>query len=478
MELHVIIEGRRGLAEQVHRQLREAIRGGRLVAGQQLPPSRLLAEQLGVSRKTVAQAYAKLTLDRLIVTRTGTGTFVASRMPSAPRPIASEDLAGRVVARRWQTLERPLQHPQAHARVRYEFMAGASSARLFPEEEWRRCALHALRRGSDQRGFYSQPEGLPELRDAIARHIGFSRGVDCDADDLIVTDGAQQALDLIARVLIEPGAVVAMEDPGYTLARNVFETQRARVVSVPVDGEGMRVDAIPDDARLIYTTPTHQFPLGMPMSLSRRHALLERARELGAIVIEDDYDSEFRYSTQALEPLKTLDRAGLVAYVGTFSKTLCPDLRLGYAIAPPALRAALVNAKYLSDVHSPDLSQRALARFMTDGHLLRHVRRLHDVFNQRRERLLARLSGDLSPWLEPLPAIAGYHLAVVFRRRIDVAQLCHQARRVEVGIYPLDEFHHGPDGRAGLLLGFGAIEADDIDPALDRLRDVLQRLSP
>jgi GntR family transcriptional regulator/MocR family aminotransferase len=268
-----------------------------------------------------------------------------------------------------------------------------------------------------------------------------------------------------------------MEDPGYLLARNVFDAHRARVVSVPVDREGIRVDAIPDDARLIYTTPTHQFPLGMPMSMARRHALLARAHELGAIVVEDDYDSEFRYSAQALEPLKTLDRAGLVAYVGTFSKSLSPDLRLGYAIAPPALRAALVNAKYLADVHCPDMPQRALARFMADGHLLRHVRRLHEIFSRRRERLLARLSGDLSPWLEPLPAIAGYHLAVMFHRPLDVTQLCHQARRADVGLYPLDEFQHERGGLAGLLVGFGAIETEDIDPALDRVRAVLERSS-
>jgi len=477
MELHVVLEGRRGLAEQVHRQLRDAIRAGRLAPGQQLPPSRLLAEQLGVSRKTVAQAYAKLTLDRLIVTRTGTGTFVAPRLSQTPRPLRSEDLAGRLVAQRWQTMDRPLEHPPLAARARYEFVAGASSRRLFPEAQWRQCAMHALRRSGDQRGFYAQPQGLPELREAIARHIGFSRGVDCGADDVLVTAGAQQALDLIARVLLEPGAVVAMEDPGYPPARTAFEMQRARVAPVPVDAEGIRVDAIPDDTRLIYTTPTHQFPLGMPMGMARRHALLARARELGAIVIEDDYDSEFRYATQALEPLKTLDRAGLVAYVGTFSKSLGPDLRLGYTIAPPALLTALVNAKYYADVHCPDLSQRALARFMTEGHLMRHVRRLHDTFNRRRERLLARLSGDLSPWLEPLPAIAGYHLAVVFRRPIDSTQLCHLARRVDVGLYPLDDFHHGAGGRAGLMVGFGAIEADDIDPALDRVRDVLERLS-
>ncbi|MBF6024144.1 PLP-dependent aminotransferase family protein [Lysobacter niastensis] len=477
MELHLVIEGTRGLAEQIHRQLRDAIRSGRLAAGQQLPPSRLLAEQLGVSRKTVAQAYSKLTFDRLIVTQVGAGTFVASRLPPQSHPLAQEDLAGSAVTRLWQGMETPLRHPLPEARVRYEFIAGASSRRLFPEAEWRQCSLHGLRRSALHRGYYAEPEGLLELREAVSRHIGFSRGVNCRPEDLVITSGAQQALDLIARVLIEPGCIVAMEEPGYPLARMLLEAQGAQVVPVPVDAEGICVDRIPDGARLIYTTPTHQFPLGMPMSAARRHALLDRAHELGAIVVEDDYDSEFRYTTQAFEPLLTLDRRGLVAYIGTFSKSLSPELRLGYAIAPPALRTALVNAKHLCDWHTPTVLQWALARFVADGNLLKHIRRCHDVFSERRNRLLARLSGDLSPWLEPLPAIAGYHMAVRFRRPVPVLQLCQLARRVEVGLYLLNACYRHPPQDDGLLVGFGAIEAEDIDPALDRVRGILEQLS-
>ena len=477
MELHVVIEGRRGLADQIHSQLRDAIRSGRLVAGQQLPPSRLLADQLGVSRKTVAQAYSKLTLDRLIVTQVGAGTFVAARLPYRSRPVAQEDLAGSAVTRQWQGVQTPMRHPLPDARLRYEFISGASSRRLFPETEWRQCALHGLRRSSAQRGYYAEPEGLLELRDAVSRHVGYSRGVNCRPEDVVITSGAQQALDLVARVLIEPGSVVAMEEPGYPLARMLLEAQQAHVVHVPVDSEGLCVDLIPDGTRLIYSTPTHQFPLGMPMSVARRHALLARARELGAIVVEDDYDSEFRYEGQALEPLRTLDHWGLVAYLGTFSKSLYPELRLGYAIAPPALWTALVNAKYLCDLHTPTLLQLALARFMADGHLLKHIRRCHEVFSERRERLLARLMGDLSPWLEPLPAVAGFHLAVMFRRPLQASQLCQLARRVEVGLYPLDDCYRLPSHRSGLLMGFGAIEAEDIDPALDRVRAVLEQLA-
>lgn len=476
MELHLVIEGTRELAAQIHRQLREAIHSGRLPGGTQLPPSRLLAEQLGVSRKTVSAAYDRLALDQLIVAKVGAGSFVAARAPRTSRHIGIEQLGGRAIAQQWQDLPTPMRHPAMQARSRYEFLGGATSARLFPQAEWRQCITHGLRRVAQARGYYAEPEGLPALREAIARHVGFSRGVDCTLDDIVVTGGAQQALDLVARVLIEPGCPVVVEEPGYPLATMLLEAQRARIVPVPVDSEGLRVDLIPDDTRLIYTTPAHQFPLGMPMSLARRTALLERAEVLGAVVVEDDYDSEFRYDQNALDALKRLDRAGLVAYVNTFSKTLTPDLRVGYVIAPPALRGALSNAKHLCDMHTPLVTQWALARFITEGHLAKHVRRCHAVYAARRTRLLARLHGDLGQWLEPLPANAGFHLAALFRRSVDVKHLCHLARRVEVGLYGLDEFHRLP-GRPGLLMGFGAIEAEDIDPALDRVRQVLEQLA-
>jgi GntR family transcriptional regulator/MocR family aminotransferase len=476
MELHLVLEGRRDLAVQIHRQLREAILSGRLAGGTRLPPSRLFAEQLGVSRKTVAQAYERLALERLIVTQVGAGSFVASRVPRQVRFVGIDELGGRAIAAQWQGMDTPMRHPTAQTRSRYEFVGGASSARLFPQAEWRQCVSYALRRIGESGGYYSDAEGLPVLREAISRHVGFSRGVDSTLDDIIVTNGAQQALDLVARVLIEPGSTVVVEEPGYLLARRLFEAQRANVVSVPVDAEGLRADLIPDGTRMIYTTPAHQFPLGMPMRLERRTALLARAEEVGAIVVEDDYDSEFRYDANALASLKSLDRAGVVAYVNSFSKTLSPDLRLGYIVAPPALRMALLNAKHLSDRHSPLVTQWALARFITQGHLLKHVRRCHAVYGERRTRLLARLEGDLARWLEPLPANAGFHLAALFKRSIDVQHFCHLARRVEVGLYSLEEFHRTP-GRPGLLMGFGAIEAEDIDPALDRVREVLEQIA-
>ncbi|AZF16447.1 PLP-dependent aminotransferase family protein [Pseudomonas sp. R3-18-08] len=476
MELHLVINGRKDLAAQLYQQLREAIATGRLAAGAQLPPSRLLAEQLGVSRKTVSDTYATLTYEGLLVGRIGRGTFVNAWAPQPDRVQTATDLACAANLGKWAALPSPMHHPASGDILRYEFIGGATTRSQFPQEEWRRCTQDALRRIAKNSGFYSQPEGLPALREAIAGHIAFSRGVKCRASDIVVTNGAQQALDLIARVVLEPGSIVAMEDPGYSPARQLFVAMGAKVASVPVDAQGIQVDQIPEGTRLVYVTPSHQFPLGMPMSLARRKALLDRAIELGAIIIEDDYDSEFRYQGRPTDSLQSLDTRGVVTYVGTFSKTLLPELRLGYAVLPPAIHGAVLKAKQLTDQHSSTLPQWALAKFISEGYLLKHIRRCHSVYAGRRERILQRLAGDLSPWFEAVPTVAGFHLAALCKVAVDIPLLMQLARKVEVGLYPLDGFFHDVAPRAGLILGFGAIETLDIDPALDRVRDILLRI--
>ncbi|TFY90477.1 PLP-dependent aminotransferase family protein [Pseudomonas kairouanensis] len=476
MELHIVITGRKDLAAQLYQQLREAIASGRLAAGAQLPPSRLLAEQLGVSRKTVSDTYATLTYEGLLVGKTGSGTFVNAWAPQPGRVQTATDLACAASLAQWAALPSPMRHPTRDSTLRYEFIGGATSRNQFPQDEWRRCTQDALRRIAQNSGFYSQPEGLPELRSAIAGHVAFSRGVKCRDSDIVVTNGAQQALDLIARVVLEPGTVVAMEDPGYSPARQLFMAMGASVASVPVDEYGIQADQIPDGTRLIYVTPSHQFPLGMPMSMPRREALLARAFELGAIIIEDDYDSEFRYSGRPTDSLQSMDTRGVVTYVGTFSKTLLPELRLGYAVLPPAIYGAVLKAKQLTDQHSSTLAQWALAKFISEGYLLKHIRRCHTVYAGRRERILKRLAGDLSPWFETIPTVAGFHMAALCKVPVDIPLLIAQAREVEVGLYPLDVFFHDAPVRSGLILGFGAIESLDIDPALDKVRDILQQI--
>jgi len=476
MELHVVIEGDKDLTGQLYRQLKEAIRAGRLPAGEKLPPSRLLAEQLGLSRKTVSEAYARLTYDRLLVGRVGSGTFVAGDVKPRAMSVAAPVSAGAATAARWRSMDTPLRHPAPAGHSRYEYIGGAPARSLFPHADWRRCVLQAMRESARSRGLYGPAEGLPVLRSAIARHAAFSRGVRCGMDDIIVTNGAQQALDLVARVLVEPGSTVAVEEPGYPPARLLFAAQGAQVVGIPVDAEGMVVERIPDGTRLIYVTPAHQFPLGMAMSTRRRKALLARAHALGAIVIEDDYDCEFRYEGRPTDSLQSTDTHGCVAFVGTFSKTLSPELRLGYLIAPPAILEAVCVAKHLTDWHTATPAQTALAKFIVDGDLLRHIRRCHAVYAGRRERIVRRFEGDLAPWFELVPATAGIHLAALCRRPIDMDMLLRLARRVDVGLYGLDAFHHFGPVRQGLMMGYGVIDTEDIDPSLDRVRDILVQM--
>ncbi|HEX8957936.1 MAG TPA: PLP-dependent aminotransferase family protein, partial [Burkholderiaceae bacterium] len=336
--------------------------------------------------------------------------------------------------------------------------------------------LHALRQQDPPHGFYGTPEGVPELREGIARHAAFSRGVHCSADEVIVTNGAQQALDLLGRVLLEPGCTAAVEEPGYPPARLLFESHGAKVVGVPVDDEGIVADAIPDDARLIYATPAHQFPLGMAMSAARRVALLQKASAIGAIVIEDDYDSAFRYESRPADALQSMDRDGIVCYVGSFSKVLLPELRMGYLIAAPAVRNAVQVARHLTDWHSSLPVQTALARFIEEGSLQKHIRRCHTVYAGRRDKLMEMFAGPLAPWFELVPAQAGFHVAALAKKDIDIDLLLRLARRAEVGLHPLGAFYREQAPKKGLLIGYGAIETLDIEPALLRVRDILQEM--
>jgi GntR family transcriptional regulator/MocR family aminotransferase len=299
-----------------------------------------------------------------------------------------------------------------------------------------------------------------------------SRAVRADAGDVIVTAGAQQALDLIARVLLEPGSTAAVENPGYPPPRWLFTSQGVRVAGVPVDAEGLVVDAIPDDARVVYVTPSHQFPLGLPMSLERRMALLDWAERHDAVIVEDDYDSEFRYGGRPIEPLQSLDEGGRVLYMGSFSKVMLPTLRLGFLVATPPLRRALRTAKYVTDWHNPQPDQGALAAFIDEGLLARHIRKMRVEYQARHERIGQILTRDFTGLLEPVPSAAGLHLSAVLPEGTDDRAVARRARKAGAGLFALSEF--SIDGsRSGVVLGYGAIPLTHIDEGLSRLREVI-----
>ena len=467
MDLQLTLTGRTDLTSQIYRQLRDAVLDGRLRDGERLPATRELAERLAVSRNTVAAAYDRLTAEGFLAAHVGAGTFVRAG-EVRPRPRRSAP-AGVITPRPvWRDLAASVTSEEATPT--YDFRIGIPDGTLFPVQTWRRLLNRQLRTSELTDARYRGPAGHPRLRAAIARHLGVSRSVRAAADDVLVTRGAQQAVDLVARVLVEPGDCVAVEEPGYPPVRQLMQSFGARVVPVPVDDEGLVVDALPRSARLVYTTPSHQFPMGVAMSLARRQALVEWAARHRSAVIEDDYDTEFRYTPRPLEPLQTLDRHGRVIYVGTFAKTMLPLLRTGFVVAPASLRSALLAARQLSDWHGDRPTEAALADFLDEGFLARHVRRAGTAYAERRAAVLTAVETYLADWFVPAPSAAGLHVALRVRPEleIDLEALVERAAADGIGVQALSDF--SADGVSdGLVLGFGAVAVERIEPGLHRL---------
>jgi GntR family transcriptional regulator/MocR family aminotransferase len=478
MDVHISLGTVGDRTESIYRQLSAAIVEGRLAGGEALPPTRELAATLGVSRTTVAVAYDRLLGEGFTVARRGSGTFVASGRVSRPTRRAPR---GRSVSARsaWSGVTFA---STEHSRAAFDFAIGVPDPRLFPLVAWRRNTASELQPNSALLDGYGHPAGLPRLRAAIARHVGRSRAVLAGADDVIVTSGAQQAFDLAARVLVQPGDVVVVEEPGYPPVRSLVESLGASVVGVRVDGDGIVASELPSRAKLVYTTPSHQFPTGVRASLGRRLELLAWAEKTNAVIIEDDYDSEFHYGTGPLDPLQSLDRAGRVIYVGTFSKTLVPTLRIGFLVAPASLAPALTAAKRLSDWHTDIVAQGALARLLDSGEFATHVRKANRIYAGRRRKIIEGVARDLPQWLDVVPSVAGLHLFAQLHADspLRVEAVTDAAAAAGVGIQSIASFAARTDteqARRGFVLGYGAIDEENIDRGLVRLAEVLTRLT-
>jgi GntR family transcriptional regulator/MocR family aminotransferase len=475
MEFHISLVGRKDLSGEIYRQIRRAILEGRLRPKAVLPPSRELARSLSVSRTTVTIAYARLAGEGFVASRVGAGTYVRENVARLVESRWGRRPEGVLRARPvWERI--PL--PTAFARrAEYDFRSGLPDTSLFPYTRWRRLLARERPSGDSRAGGYGHPAGLVELRAAIVRHVGISRGVQATSDDVIITNGTQQAIALIARILLAPGDQVAVEDPGYGPPRHMFTALGAKVAGVPVDREGMIVDALSRHARLVYLTPSHQYPLGVSLSLARRHALLAWAERHNAAIIEDDYDSEFRFDGRPLEPLQALDTAGRVIYVGSFSKALLPALRVGFLISPPSLRDALHRAKFVTDWHTSTLIQAPLARFIEDGTFARHLRKVSGIYRTRRAAVLHALERDFSEYLEPVPSAAGLHLAAQARHHScqGIAEVVRRASEVGVEVQDLARFAVGNRKEAGVVLAYGAVPTDRIAEGLRLFRDCFSR---
>ena len=464
------------LFRQVYQGMRQAILNGALGAGERLPSTRDLAEQLGISRTVVLLAYEQLLAEGFIAGRGGSGTYVsdglAGNVEPGTRRLARLRLSrfGKTVAGSMATVGAPFQQSVP---PRYNFIYGRSDLETFPFAMWRRMLLRQARKGSTRQFDYGSALGNAQLRAAICAHLRRSRAVVCDPSEVIVVNGSQQALDLVMRVLVDPGDPVAIEDPHYDGIREALRAAGARLRPVPVDHDGLDPARLPEDARMVFVTPSHQFPTGAILSLDRRLALLKWARRRNAVIVEDDYDGEFHYDGRPLESLQGLDREGRIVYIGTFSRTVFPSLRIGYLIAPASLVPAFTAAKWLSDLHSASLEQQTLAEFITGGMYERHLRRLRRRNTARRAALMDAFEEHLGDRVEVTGEGAGAQVVLWPKKHVSEEAVVAAAAKRGVGIYGIAHCFLRRPSRPGFLLGYARLTEREIREGIRLLGEVL-----
>jgi GntR family transcriptional regulator/MocR family aminotransferase len=467
VDVQVTLRGRKDITGQVFHQLRGAIVSGDLRPGDRLPATRELARALHVSRTTVSVAYDRLMGEGFLVARVGSGTFVSDDVGTAPSEVGAP--AGALQPRKvWAAISNPLGGPLF---APFDFRCGLPDLTKFPYESWRRLVAREIRPGDPRRSSYGESAGQSDLRAALARHLAVSRAVRATADDVVVTNGLQQAVDLVARVMLEPGDRVAVEDPGYPPPRSLLHSMGMDVVAVPVDAEGLVVDAIPPATRLVIVTPSHQFPLGHVMSLRRRVALLQWADRQDAAILEDDYDSEFRFGGRPVEPLQSLDTRGRVVYAGSFSKTMLPALRLGFLVVPASIRSAVRTAKHVTDWATSTPQQLALAQFIDRGWFARHLRAMRTLYRERHELISTYVERELAGVARVVPSAAGMHLSVL-TPDLDPDDVTRTVRDLQgrgIAAYSLGVFGVVEPRPAGLVIGYGAIATNDIPEGMRRI---------
>ena len=464
------------LFRQVYLGLRKAILSGAFQGGGRLPSTRELAQQLGVSRTVVLLAYDQLLAEGFTEGHSGSGTYVSAAV-GPPRSAPAEEAAklplapfGRAAAGAWTKLSF---FQQRTAALPYDFAYGRSDVSTFPFAMWRRQLLKCARRASVAELDYGPAGGNATLREAICAHLRRARAVNCDPEQVIVVNGSQQALDLIARILLQPGDRVVVEDPSYQGTTEVLRAAAARLLPIPVDEQGLDPARLPPSARIVFVTPSHQFPTGSILPLARRLALLEWAKRKDAVVVEDDYDGEFRYEGQMLESLQGLDRGARVIYIGTFSRTIFSALRIGYLVVPKSLIAAFSAGKWLCDRHTPSLEQATLAEFIASGMYERYLRKVRRRNATRRDALLEAVGKYLRGRAEVSGAAAGAHLVLWPARHVEEEVLIAAAAARGVGDYAISPYYLRRPSRTGLLLGYSRLTESDIQEGIRRLGKVL-----
>jgi len=477
---HLDRHGRQPMNRQLYRLLRDAILAGTVEAGLKVPPTRALAGDLRLSRNTVTYAYDQLTAEGFLQARTGDGTYVADTAPrpaqlprgGAPHP-AAHAAAGTALSRRGASL---LSAMGAGAAQWGAFMPGIPDLAGFPHDTWSRLQARHWRRPAPALLTYGNGAGHPALREAVAGHLRAARSVDCSASRVIITSGTHQSIHLVSMLLGEGGDRAWIEDPCYWGTRNVIRSSGLAAVALPVDAEGLTLpeEAMRAPPKFIFVTPSHQYPLGPVMSLSRRRLLLEFAARHGAWIIEDDYDSEFRYGGPPLASLQGLDAHDRVIYLGTFSKTLFPGLRIGFMVVPEALAPAFARANAELYRDGQLFLHAVLADFIEEGHFSSHVRKMRQLYAER----LARMQAAIALHFGDAPVTggdAGLHLVLGLPDDADDAALGEAALGRGIITRPLSAYYaDARNARRGLVLGYAAVPTDAIGPKFGVLADVIR----
>lgn len=475
------------LSEQIYLQIREFALSGHLAAGARLPATRVLAKEHGIARSTVAEAYDRLAAEGVITSRTGSGSFVSSFLGQDLTGLPGRGArAGALVAgsRRLQ-LSRAVESaiPQLAARIEHPrrcFTTATPDFDLFPIEKWSKVIGRTIAEGlSDQLG-YPDARGLPAFRRAIASHLKINRAISCDAGQVFVFAGAQQAIHFIHSIVLEPGDTVWLEDPGAIGVRNSLITCGANVVPVPIDDEGLIVAEglkLARRFRLAFVTPTHQHPLGVPMSLERRLQLLSTAQHADAIILEDDYDGDFYYGRHPVQALQSIDRSGRVIYIGSFSKSLFPSLRLGYAVVPAQLVDVFDKAVSAFLHGSPVQTQAAVAAFIESGQFAVHLRSMRRAYHARSEALADAADRHLKGMMQVKRTDAGLHTTGQLLIEADEAAVSAAAAEHGITLTPLSKFCIGPVKHRGFMLGFAVANEQEIRKAVRKLAPVIESVA-
>lgn len=470
------------LHRQLYRGIREAILGRRLTPGVRLPSTRNLAQSLGVSRTTVLFAFDQLVAEGFIQGAVGSGSYVARQMPdhllADRRDSAPADAVPARLSVRGESLR---DMPRVMRRVLPDprpFRTGVPPVDQFPLAVWTRLAVRRYRGLSASQLYHGPAAGYRPLREAIAAHLVAARGMRCSADSVIVLSSAQEAMELACKVLLDPGDTVWLEDPCWSGAHGALRAAGARIVPVPVDGAGLDVQRgieLGPDARLVYLTPSHQYPAGVTMNLERRLQLLDWASANHAWILEDDYDSEYRYSGRPLTSLQGLDTAGRVLYVGTFNKSVYPALRLGYLVVPESLTDGVLAARRIGGQHAPTVEQAILTDFLVEGHYARLMHRMRTVCRERRDALVAA-AGEAPDLLEITHTETGLHAVAWLPAELDDKAASQAALRHDVETAPLSSFYLGACPRGGLVLGYSALTPEVITEGIERLIAALREV--